>query len=110
MVRRILTLIIVILLLLNLYSTLLGTGSISSKFTFERLLYVFQDAPDVVTPVRDWLHLDSWKITSDWGPFNFVREFINLFIDILHFLNFIVMGLVQLIVYVHYFSTMLFFG
>lgn len=104
-VSFILRFVAVILLVANLFIALFGSGN---YFTFDKLLNVFQDAPDVVAKVREVLQMDSWKIDTDWGVFNFLRDFINTFIDIANFALFISLGAVQVVVYIGYFIKYLF--
>lgn len=52
-------------------------------------------------PVIDlsWISNTFQEITADWGAFNFLRDFFNLFVDMLRSVAFIGSGMVQIIIF-----------
>lgn len=68
--------------------------------TFTSLLEGLADSPAVSS---DWVtSFAESTISSDWGAFNFLRDFINSLIPIISFFLFIVNGLVQVVFYFTY--------
>ena len=68
--------------------------------TFSSLLEGLADSPVISS---DWVtNFADLTISSDWGIFNFFRDFLNLNVRIISFLLYVVNGLVQVVVYFTY--------
>ncbi len=101
-VLDILKYVVLILLVYELISY--ATGRLTS-ITFDGFLSVLENAP--VFPVELLSQLD-FTITLDWGVFNFLRDFINLFAPVLTVLSFVGLLLYNAIAYLLYFLRWLF--
>lgn len=99
------TVIFLVLFLLMFFSAVSGTDY---NFTFTSFLESLSDSPTVDT---SWIKtFNSLRISSDWDLFNFLRDFINTFMDIVSLLLWIVVGLSQLVVYIGYVFRVFFGG
>ena len=68
--------------------------------TFTSLLEGLEESPSVSSK---WVtSFAANTISSDWGIFNFLRDFINSLIPIISFFLFIINGLVQVVFYFTY--------
>lgn len=76
----------------------------SDSFTFNYLLEVFTNAPEVDV---SWSYVDL-TIYTDWNVFNFLRDFINLSISIIEFGLFIIGCIWQGLNYIFYLLQSLF--
>lgn len=94
--------IIFILLSISLYSYL-SDGNMSD-LTLQSFLDILADAPSVDV---SWSMVDL-SITADWGTFNFLKEFFNLFISIIEFVLFIIGALWKGLNYILYIINSLF--
>lgn len=82
-----------------------ATGS-NQEVTFTSLLEVLSDSPVISS---DWVEsFRDLSIGSDWGIFNFLKDFLNTIIQVIGFLLYIVNGLVQVVVYIAYLFRSLF--
>lgn len=82
-----------------------ATGS-DQKITFSSLLEILADSPVISF---DWVEsFREISITSDWGWFNFLKDFLNLIIEVFGFLLYIVDGLIQVVAYIVYLFRSLF--
>lgn len=92
-----------VLFVLMFYSV--ATGS-SQEVTFSSLLDILSGAPVID---NSWVQsFRDLSISSDWGVFNFLRDFLNTLMQIISFALYIVSGLVQVVVYFAYFIRSLF--
>lgn len=91
-----------VILIFITFFTLFGSlvGGSGRVFQFSDVMSFVSDAPSIdvswITKVTDLHQYESWSV------FDFLRNFVNLFIDIISFGLFIVTGLGQVIVYVTY--------
>lgn len=96
--------ILTIVFALLLVSALLGVLLNRESFTFAGLLEFFQTAPTVNFNFLDWTAVTL----GDWGAFNFLRDFINFFLDIFNVIAFLGACLLQVLSYVLWFFKALF--
>lgn len=94
--------ILLVLVIMNIPRAITGQGF---NFTFSALLDTLQDVPTIdITWVSDTFK----PIVDDWGAFNFLRTFINFFVDSLSAVAFIGTGIVQVITFVAHFISVIF--
>lgn len=99
------TVIFMCLFLIMFFSA--ATGS-DTSITFTGFLEGLADSPSIDTC---WIKtFNSLRITSDWYIFNFLRDFLNTFMDIISVLLWLVTGIAQLVVYVGYLFRVFFSG
>lgn len=65
-------------------------------FSFTELFNSFNSVPVIDL---GWVSNTFQAITTDWGVFNFLRDFFNLFVDMLSSVAFIGSGIVQIILF-----------
>ncbi len=99
---NVLSLVLGLVLVVSLFKTLLGNGFI----TFGGLLSSVADAPSVSMSMT-WF--DSLEIVSDWGAFNFIRDFFNMATGFYSVIEFCARGLLQVIIYVIWVAKFIFF-
>lgn len=88
------------LLIVNFLRIMTGYGSL----TFESLLNYLQNAPSF-----DFYSIVSnYSITTDWGLFNFLRDFFNMFISLFNVIVFLAKNVLNLINYIIYFIRLVF--
>lgn len=101
---------VLILLVVTLFS-FVSTGSYDS-WSFERLLLIMSECPDVYTPVSEFLLQGfqpgdfSSNTGVDWldNIFNFISGSFDLILNALSLFAFLAAGLVQVVVFVFYFA------
>lgn len=99
------TIVFMCLFLIMFFSAATG---LDTSFTFTGFLEGLADSPSIDT---SWIKtFNSLRITSDWDIFNFLRDFINTFMDIISVLLWLVTGIAQLVVYVGYLFRVFFSG
>lgn len=82
-------------------------GGQNSNFTFGYFLD-FVQSTKMQTFSFDFLQ--DFAITDNWGVFNFFRDFLNVFIDILNLLMFLVQNLLNVLAFVVSFFNRFFVG
>lgn len=100
-VRSIFSIIIIIIIGFSLIRVING----GSPLTFSSFLDLLQNSPVINMPFR-WFN--DLTITSDWGLFNFLRDFINLNAGIVSVLACIAVGFINFFIYVFYFLRFIF--
>lgn len=91
---------LILMLLLNLFMSLQHNAT--NRFTFERLLRIFEDIGNNEALQR-WTTFRITAITSDWGYFDFIRIFINeVCIQPLNCLLFFLGGCANIMIFVGY--------
>lgn len=99
------TVIFLVLFVLMFFSVASG---VDSHITFTSLIESLADSPSIDT---SWIKtFNSMRIESDWTIFNFLRDFLNTFVDIISVLLWIITGTAQLIVYIGFIFRVLFLG
>lgn len=99
------TVIFLVLFVLMFFSVASG---VDSHITFTSLIESLADSPSIDT---SWIKtFNSMRIESDWSIFNFLRDFLNTFVDIISVLLWIITGTAQLIVYIGFIFRVLFLG
>ena len=94
-----------LLVLINLYGMLTGTGQFRG---LEWLLSVLSNAPAIDT---SWL--ETWgqmSITADWGIFQFLADFLNKINQFINLCAFLGVGCINILLFILYFVTMFLFG
>lgn len=99
----ILSLVFIIILAAGLLRKLSGGSSVP---TFTGFLEMLTSVPDISIP---FINAGIIQQLGDWGIFNFLRDFLNIFIDLLNIVVFLCNGIVQINLYVIYFLRW-FFG
>lgn len=98
------SLILVILIGVSLIRILKsGSGDV---VTFGSLLDLLRDAPQISSDVLTFV--EQIEIISDWGIFNFLRDFINDLVDLWSVLIWLGSSIVDLIIYIFYFLRWIF--
>lgn len=102
----VLQVIFVILLLSALFSSLSGSPT---SFTFSGLLEKLSTCPSLY---GDWMTtLTDARIYNDWGQaFNWFRDFLNMFMNILSVGVYMCTGIVQLLLYAIFMLSVVFGG
>lgn len=99
------TVIFLVLFVLMFFSVASG---VDSHITFTSLIESLADSPSIDT---SWIKtFNSMRIESDWSVFNFLRDFLNTFVDIISVVLWIITGTAQLIVYIGFIFRVLFLG
>ena len=99
------TVIFLVLFVLMFFSVASG---VDSHVTFTSLIESLADSPSIDT---SWIKtFNSMRIEGDWSIFNFLRDFLNTFVDIISVLLWIITGTAQLIVYIGFIFRVLFLG
>lgn len=99
------TVVFLVLFVLMFFSVASG---VDSHITFTSLIDSLADSPSIDT---SWIKtFNSMRIESDWSIFNFLRDFLNTFVDIISVLLWIITGIAQLIVYIGFIFRVLFLG
>lgn len=99
------TVIFLVLFVLMFFSVASG---VDSHITFTSLIESLADSPSIDT---SWIKtFNSMRIESDWSIFNFLRDFLNTFVDIISVLLWIITGTAQLIVYIGFIFRVFFLG
>lgn len=99
---NVLSLVLGLLLVISLFKMLSGGNPV----TFGSLLSAIADAPEISMSMT-WF--DTLEIVSDWGAFNFFRDFINMITGFYSVIEFCARGLLQVIVYVIWIARFIFF-
>lgn len=101
---NVITLVFAIILVFCVFRLLFGNRP---PLTFESFLSVLEDAPVVdISPIMQRLN-DKLTITADWGVFNFLRDFFNLFTGLMSFGTFVSVSMSNFIIYLTYFLRFL---
>lgn len=98
-----LKIVFIIILGITIIKVLLG---LDQTITFKSLLDFISDVPQV--NMNDFMVFDDLRITADWGVFNFLRTFINLFTLPLGITVFIGGAIYQVITFLIYFIQFVF--
>lgn len=99
------TVVFMAIFLLAFFSAASGSDN---TITFTSFLNALADSPSIDT---SWIKtFNDLRISSDWGVFDFLRDFINTLMDIVSVMLWIITGVAQLIVYVGYLFRVLFGG
>lgn len=101
----ILSILLVLLLLFAVFRALTGGGP---YLTFSMLLDALKDAPSI--DLSNLTVFNQLHISSDWGLLNFLKDFLNFFVDILSVVGYLGAGLVNLCIYFGYFLRLLVTG
>ena len=99
----ILGIVFMLILMAALLRKLSGGSSIP---TFTSFLEMLTSVPDISIP---FINAGIIQQLGDWGIFNFLRDFLNIFIDLLNIVVFLCNGFIQINLYVIYFVRW-FFG
>ena len=97
---RVLSIVLSLLIVVALMRSLLGFQPIY----FSSFLESLSQSPTVDIT----LSMTDLTIVGDWGLFDFLRNFINLFTGVISLLSFFATGLINLVLYLLYFSRFLF--
>ena len=97
-----LSIIFSILLLVSLFRFLTGHGS--QILSFSGFLEMIHNVPTINVEI-----LNNFYITADWGAFNFFKEFLNFFAGLFSVVGFWFANLYNVLVFVIYLFTNLFF-
>lgn len=100
-ILRVLLIVSVCLVLLALIRTING----GTPVTFSGFLEYVSNCPNITS--RAWL---DYTIYADWGVFNFLRDFLNIFTSLFSVLLYVFANLVQIVLYVGYFVSFIFVG
>lgn len=90
-----------ILILVSLWRLLGGVSPVS----FGSFLEYMSNAPVISMPFK---FFNDLTIVSDWGLFNFIRDFINLNTGVIGVLVFLATGAINAIQYITYFIRFIF--
>lgn len=82
------------------------TTTSGQEITFTYLMQVIQAAPNITIDL-DFLNI---SIGSDWGIFNFLREFINSLVGVATFGAWLCLNFIQIMIYLIYFVKSIFVG
>lgn len=95
--------IVFLFLLLGMLFRLLKGETILPTFT--SFLETLESVPNLS---NSWLSNVDLSITADWDKFNFLRDFLNLFIEPIEIVFTMINGIGQVLIYVFYFIKWLF--
>lgn len=98
---RILSLIFCILLIVMIFRKFTGNNNTPTFTSFLDML------TNVKTPSIPFVNF-SFTVLGDWGVFNFLRDFLNVFVDLFNVILFLVNGIISLFQYVTSFITWLY--
>lgn len=98
---RILSLIFSILLLVMIFRKFTGNNTTPTFTSFLEML------TNVKTPSIPFVNY-SFSSLGDWGVFNFLRDFLNVFVDLFNVILFLVNGIMSLFQYVVSFVSWLY--
>lgn len=101
-VNSLLILVFCILLVFLLFRKFMGNSNIPTFSSFLEMLTT------VKTPEVPFVSFSFTSITASWGVFDFLKDFLNLFVDAFNVILFLINGLISLASYVMFFCRWLF--
>ena len=99
LVSSVLVVLISIVLIFNFARSLTQSGGL----TFEAIFQYIS-----ATPTIPLIPLNSLTITANWGIFNFVRDFINIFTGILTISTWFAINMMNALLFIFRFVTLMF--
>lgn len=90
---RILSLVFLILLAVMIFRKFTGNNNIPTFTSFLEML------TNIETPTIPFVNY-SFTSLGDWGVFNWLRDFLNVFVDLFNVILFLVNGIISLFQYV----------
>lgn len=106
------TIVSFILLLVLIVASIVGISS--DGWSFNRILQVASEAPDILTPVRQWFS-DNFTVTrffknvnTSLPLFEFLLGYLQYTLDLIQFIAIFIVAIIQVCIFLFYFCRILF--